>query len=90
MYTYLYSDLYFGKGNNSVEQKLHYLGIPLRVNWNFVDTRKFSVYLSAGGAIEKCVYGKLGDENRQWILYSFRFWVHWVPNIIYPGDGACI
>ena len=64
MYTYLYSDLYFGKGNNSVEQKLHYLGIPLRVNWNFVDTRKFSVYLSAGGAIEKCVYGKLGDEKQ--------------------------
>ena len=64
MYTYLYSDLYFGKGNNSVEQKLHYLGIPLRVNWNFVDTRKFSVYLSAGGAIEKCVYGKFGDEKQ--------------------------
>ena len=47
-----------------MEQKLHYLGIPLRVNWNFVDTRKFSVYLSAGGAIEKCVYGKLGDEKQ--------------------------
>lgn len=64
MYTYLYSDLYFSKGSNSVEQKLHYLGIPLRVNWNFVDTRKFAVYLSAGGAVEKCVYGKLGDERQ--------------------------
>ena len=64
MYTYLYSDLYFGKGGNSLEQKLHYLGIPLRVNWNFVDTHKFSVYLSAGGAVEKCVYGKLGDEKQ--------------------------
>ena len=64
MYTYLYSDLYFGKGGSSLEQKLHYLGIPLRVNWNFVDTHKFSVYLSAGGAVEKCVYGKLGDEKQ--------------------------
>ena len=24
----------------------------------------FSVYLTAGGAIEKCVYGKLGDEKQ--------------------------
>lgn len=64
MYTYLHSDLYFGKGNSSKEQKLHYLGIPLRVNWNFVDTRNFSVYLSGGGAVEKCVYGKLGNETQ--------------------------
>lgn len=63
IYTYLHSDLYFHSGG-SREQKLHYLGIPLRVNWNFVDTRKFSVYLSAGGAVEKCVYGKLGDEKQ--------------------------
>lgn len=64
MYTYLHSDLYFGKGNSRKEQKLHYLGIPLRVNWNFVDTRKFSVYLSGGGAVEKCVYGKLGNDTQ--------------------------
>ena len=64
MYTYLHSDLYFDKGNDSKEQKLHYLGIPLRVNWNFVDTRKFSLYLSGGGAVEKCVYGRLGNETQ--------------------------
>lgn len=64
MYTYLHSDLYFGNGSDSKEQKLHYLGIPLRINWNFVDTRKFSVYLSGGGAVEKCVYGKLADETQ--------------------------
>lgn len=58
MYTFLSSDI------NNMVQKLHYLGIPLRVNWNFVDTRNFIVYLSAGGALEKCVYGKLGHEKQ--------------------------
>ena len=64
MYTYLHSDLYFNERNDSKEQKLHYVGIPLRVNWNFVDTRRFFVYLSGVGAVEKCVYGKLGSETQ--------------------------
>ena len=58
MYTFLSSDLRYEDTPEDVSQKLHYVGIPLRASWNFVDTRLFSLYLSAGGAVEKCVYGK--------------------------------
>lgn len=62
-YTYLASDVKFEGSSASLNQKLHYIGIPVRANWNFVDTKNFTVYVSAGGAIEKCVYGKIGTEN---------------------------
>lgn len=63
-YTYLASDIKFEGSTEKVEQKLHYVGIPLRLNWNFIDRKPFIMYLSAGGAMEKCVYGKLGDEDQ--------------------------
>ena len=50
-------------GNQEVEQKLHYVGIPLRANWNFLDKKLVTLYVSGGGMIEKCVYGKLGSEK---------------------------
>lgn len=62
-YTLLSSDAKLGEGEQSVEQKLHYLGIPLRANWNFLDKKLFTLYVSGGGMIEKCVYGKLGTEK---------------------------
>ena len=68
-YTFLASDLHYEGDSEAVSQKLHYLGVPLRANWNFVDTRLFTLYLSAGGAVEKCVYGKQDGEalsQRPW------------------------
>mgnify|MGYP000028964798 FL=1 len=62
-YTYLASDVKFAGSSETVSQKLHYLGIPLRANWNFVDKKSFIMYVSAGGAMEKCVYGKIGSKN---------------------------
>jgi len=62
-YTYLASDVKFAGSSETVSQKLHYLGIPLRANWNFVDKKFFIMYVSAGGAMEKCVYGKIGSKN---------------------------
>ena len=35
--------------------QLHYLGIPLTLSYNFVDTRYISVYGSLGAAAEKCI-----------------------------------
>lgn len=35
--------------------QLHYLGIPLTLSYNFVDTRYIGVYGSIGGAAEKCI-----------------------------------
>ena len=46
-----------------IEQKLHYVGIPLRANWNFLDKKLVTLYVSGGGMVEKCVYGKLGSEK---------------------------
>lgn len=62
-YTLLSSDVKLSGGDAMEDQKLHYIGIPLRANWNFVDKKLFTLYLSAGGAVEKCVYGELADEK---------------------------
>ena len=35
--------------------QLHYVGIPLSLSYNFVDTPSLGVYASVGGAVEKCV-----------------------------------
>ena len=35
--------------------QLHYLGIPLTLSYNFIDTRYLGVYGSVGGAVEKCI-----------------------------------
>ena len=59
-YTLLSSDLKAGNDiYYSQEQRLHYLGIPLKAGWYFVKKRRVSLYLSAGGAVEKCVKSQL-------------------------------
>ncbi|NDV66230.1 porin family protein [Bacteroides sp. 224] len=65
MYTLLSSDIKLGGDEpTKIDQKLHYIGIPLKANWDFVDSKHFNLYLSAGGAVEKCVYGKQGSEKK--------------------------
>lgn len=57
-YTYLYSELRSG-ANSYIEdrQKLHYVGIPLKVQRAIWNNSIFSLYASAGGMMEKCVSG---------------------------------
>ena len=57
-YTMLSSEITYENSSEKTDQKLHYIGIPVRANWSFVNDKRFTVYVSAGGAIEKCVYGK--------------------------------
>lgn len=64
VYTFLSSDIRYENSVEELSQKLHYLGIPLRANWSFVRTSLFDIYVSAGGMVEKCVYGKLGTESQ--------------------------
>ena len=45
----------------SVETGLTYT--YLASDGNFVDKKSFIMYVSAGGAMEKCVYGKIGSKN---------------------------
>jgi len=46
------SDLSF-----ELKQELHYVGIPLKIAFNFLDMGRFGVYAAAGGAIEKGLSG---------------------------------
>lgn len=62
-YTLLSSDAKLADNDQKIEQKLHYLGIPLRANWNFLDKKLVTLYVSGGGMVEKCLYGKLGSEK---------------------------
>jgi hypothetical protein len=60
VYTYLHSK---AKNTSNIyrkkeTQQLHYLGIPLNLNYNLVSFGNADLYLSLGGMIEKDVYGK--------------------------------
>lgn len=62
-YTLLSSDVTMAGYPKVESQKLHYLGIPVRANWNFYDKKRFTLYVSGGGMVEKCVYGKQAGEK---------------------------
>lgn len=48
-----------GEGYSSrAEQELHYLGIPVHLSYDFLQLKWFSMYLKAGGMVEKCISGK--------------------------------
>ncbi|HQI30930.1 MAG TPA: hypothetical protein PLG35_08390 [Bacteroidales bacterium] len=38
------------------DRVLWYLGVPLKIRWNFLQSRVFTAYAAAGGALEKCIY----------------------------------
>lgn len=48
-------------------QRLHYIGIPLRLRCDIWSTGRLGIYASGGGMAEKCVYGRRTDtvEGRQ-------------------------
>ncbi|WP_294081318.1 outer membrane beta-barrel protein [Proteiniphilum sp. UBA5384] len=60
VYSYLHSKTRNTNNNFQVEevQKLHYLGIPLNVNYNLFSFHKLNVYASVGGMIEKDISGE--------------------------------
>ena len=47
---------------STTEQKLHYIGIPVKINWSFLNRQHFSLYLNAGGMMEKCIGGNAATE----------------------------
>lgn len=63
-YSYLSTDIASGddKTGYKTEQKLHYVGVPLNVNYNIWQNDYFDVYVSAGGTAEFCVSGKSSTE----------------------------
>ncbi len=96
-YTLLNSDLYIVESNQTFKQQLHYIGLPLKFNYNFISKPKYLVYVGAGGVLEKSIYSKLGnlrlDINTLDVAltlgagaqYSFsnRFGIYLEPSMIY-------
>ena len=60
LYTYLSSKARNSSTNFQVQetQHLHYVGVPLNVNYNLFSLRKLGIYASVGGMLEKDVYGE--------------------------------
>ena len=58
-YSYLSTDIASGdeSGGYDTDQKLHYVGIPLSVNYDIWSTDRIEIYASAGGAVDFCVSG---------------------------------
>lgn len=96
-YTLLNSDLYIVESSQTFKQQLHYIGLPLKFNYNFISKPKYLVYVGAGGVLEKSIYSKLGnlrlDINTLDVAltlgagaqYSFsnRFGIYLEPSMIY-------
>ena len=59
VYSYLYSKARNASANFKVNetQRLHYIGVPLNVNYNVLSLSKFNIYASVGGMIEKDIHG---------------------------------
>ncbi len=53
VYSLLRSDVRVSQNDESFSQTLHMLGIPLRVNWDFLSRGDWKLYLGAGGMVEK-------------------------------------
>ncbi len=63
IYTLLRSDVRMPYSAEELRQQLHFIGIPLRMNWRFVERNGFSLYMGTGGMVEKCVSARLGDSS---------------------------
>jgi hypothetical protein len=44
-------------------QYVHYLGVPVRLDYMAVNKKHFNLYFGAGLQMDKCVYAKVGDER---------------------------
>ncbi len=59
-YSLLSSHTTSGSDANRFEthQKLHYVGMPVKLNYSLWSNDKMGFYMAAGGMVEKCVYGR--------------------------------
>lgn len=60
-YTRLSSELTSGSQSDfiSSQQNVHYVGIPVQVNYNIIQKGAFTGYFAGGGAVEKAVSGDI-------------------------------
>lgn len=68
-YTLLLSDVDMSDNESLTTQQIHFLGIPIRANYKFLQFNNFSIYAGAGATIEYCIYAKVGSvtiDERNW------------------------
>lgn len=60
-YTKLASELHSGTNNNYIkgDQTVHYIGIPVQVNYNVIQKGRFTGYITGGALVEKPVSGSV-------------------------------
>nr|WP_315031694.1 outer membrane beta-barrel protein [uncultured Chryseobacterium sp.] len=60
-YTKLSSELHSGTDNNYIkgDQSVHYLGIPVQVNYNVIQKGRFTGYVTGGALVEKPISGSI-------------------------------
>ncbi|ROI01348.1 PorT family protein [Chryseobacterium sp. G0240] len=60
-YTKLVSDLHSGSAANYIkgQQTVHYIGVPVQVNYNVIQKGRFTGYVTGGGLVEKPISGNL-------------------------------
>ena len=63
-YSFLKSYFTLGTGDYRVDkvQKLHYIGIPIKLSYQFLTYKKLSAYGSAGASIQIPLYGKTNAD----------------------------
>lgn len=61
-YTHLTSNVEFQNGMVRV-QHVQYLGIPIRLAYNFAETGNWRLYTVAGGMVETCVDARIGGRK---------------------------
>lgn len=62
-YTMLRTDVTSGGSLRLVKkQKFQYLGVPIKINYDIVNTKGFVLYTSVGGTIEGCISAKSYNE----------------------------
>lgn len=60
----------FTSSNNQKDwQYVHYLGVPVRLDYLAVNKKHFNLYFGAGMQMDKCVYATVGGER----LYEKQF-----------------
>lgn len=62
-YTLLRSDVKLRFSSEDVGQTLHFIGIPLRLDWSFFRRGGFSIYIGAGAKADKCVSARFGSTS---------------------------
>ena len=64
-YTMLYSRAQEQGGGDIMKQYVHYVGIPVTLDWHFFNRSGFSLYSRLGGRMDICAGARFGNEKMQ-------------------------